>query len=396
MDLENIIKLASIIPKNDIPIIPKIDIPIISPTVDNSPNDNSQVKKNIVISDLQTDLDLEQIKSIANLLLYRETYPISSVLYEKIAGKYIRDSKIEEYNKFNIDEISVVIEKKISELNNNLNDKITKKNEKMLVASNRISEANIKKLETKEERNIVKQKQNWEFFLKIASASYEFIINYFPTFLKFIINNIGTFIHALFTVFMTKWTKVFAGFAIMVAIIILFTYLSSKNKSDNNKSSIKNSSTTENIFTLPDFQLKIDNMFAEFYSFTKRMSDNATLVSETISSVTTADPDDINRSKLPMGRGADNLYHFNGKDLNKMESKNSMYSENSVYSIYKPIDIKNKNFNIKWKSEKEQENSKYVFDCRDESMRDHFNGDCTVKRHDVIVSDKDNICSEPI
>jgi len=367
----------------------------------NDTSDNSSIidkKYNPVISDLETDLDVSIIKSITNLLLYRETFPIPSLLYEKNNNKYIRDTipDSEKRKKFNVEIILEQINNKKDELNKNLKNKKEIKKEKTDIASTLILEANIEKLKTKESRHILRTQRNWELFNKISSSVYDFIINNFPTFLKYIIDYIGGFIHTLFVTFNSKWTNVFAGFVIVGAFIMLVNYLTSKNKSDNNKSSRRNSSTTENMFALPDFQLKIDNMLAEFNSVSKRINDNVTLVNETISSVTTADLDDINRSKLPTGRGADNLYHFNGKDLNKMNLKNGIYDENSVYSIYKPIDIKNKEFNIKWKSEKEEENSKYVFDCSDESMKDHFNGDCTVKTYDVIVSDKDNICTEPI
>ena len=370
----------------------------IMPSTNNSPNNNPQVRKDILISNIQTNLDSQIISSSANLLSYRETFPISSVLYEKISDNYIKDTdeNSEERKKFNIKNILEKIEEKQKELKNNLENKKNIKEAKILDASKRLLDANIKKIETKEERQKTKDKQNWELSIMFLKSSYELMIKNFPTIGKHIIDNIGTFIKTIFNALITNWTNVFAGFFIVGCFIMLVTYLSSKNKSANNKSSVKNSSTSNNIFAFSDFQLTIDNIFAEFNSFTKRMNDNAISVSETISSLTTDEIDDINRSELSTGRGADNLYHFNGKDLNKMESKNGTYSENLVYSIYKPIDIKNKNFNIKWKPEQEKENTKFVFDCSDESMKDHFNKDCTVIEHNLIVSDKDKICTYPI
>jgi len=395
--------------ENDNSSFPKIDpskLPIngnlmntlMNDATNNSPNNNPQVRKDILISNIQTNLDSQIISSSANLLSYRETFPISSVLYEKISDNYIKDTdeNSEERKKFNIKNILEKIEEKQKELKNNLENKKNIKEAKILDASKRLLDANIKKIETKEERQKTKDKQNWELFTMFIKSSYELMIKNFPTIGKHIIDNIGTFIKTIFNALITNWTNVFAGFFIVGCFIMLVTYLSSKNKSDNNKSSVKNSSTSNNIFAFSDFQLTIDNIFAEFNSFTKRMNDNAISVSETISSLTTDEIDDINRSELSTGRGADNLYHFNGKDLNKMESKNGIYIENSVYSIYKPIDIKNKNFNIKWKPEQEKENTKYVFDCSDESMKDHFNKDCTVIEHNLIVSDKDKICTYPI
>jgi len=366
-----------------------------------SQNNNPQVSEDILISNIQTNLDTQIISSSVNLLSYKETFPISSVLYNKIGDKYIKDTneKSEERKKFNINNILDKIEEKQKELKRNLENKKKIKEEKISDASKRLLDANIKNIKTKEDRDNTRDKRNWELYIMFLKSFYEIMIKNFPTIGKHIIDYLGAFMKTfvqIFIAFITNWTNVFAGFFIIGCFIMLVTYLSSKKKSDNNKSSIKNSSTSNNIFAFSDFQLIIDNIFAEFNSFTKRMNDNAISVSETISSLTTDETDDINRSELSTGRGADNLYHFNGKDLNKMESKNAIYSENSVYSIYKPIDIKNKNFNIKWKPEQEKENTKYVFDCSDESMKDHFNKDCTVIEHNLIVSDKDKICTYPI
>lgn len=367
-----------------------------SKSVDNSSTDNRQDE--VLISYLQTNLEVSIIKNIENLLLYRETFPISSILYEKTNSKYITDfENVEDYKKFNINKISDKNDEKLNELKEKLKNKKDKKDKKIEDASALLIEANIVKLKNKKEKDIRNQKERWDLFKIIAGVVYNFITSKLPTFTKYIIDKIASSIHSLFTTLTTNWSNVFAGFAIIGSFIILVTFLSSNNKSDNNKSSRRNSSsTTENNFGIPDFQLKINNMFADFNSFTKRMNDNATAVSETISSVTTATPDDITRIKLDNGRGADNLYHFNGKDLNKMNFKKGIYDENSVYSIYKPIDIKIKDFNIKWKSEKEENNNKYVFDCEDTSMKDYFDKDCTARTYDIIVTDKDNICVEPI
>jgi hypothetical protein len=372
----------------------KEDVTSILTTPSNSA-DNQQDK--VLISDLQTDLEVSIINSIANLLLYRETFPISSILYEKIEGKYIKESIKEEYKNFNIINILSKITEKLKELKKKLENEKYKKDKKIEEASALLIKANIEKLKNKKEKDIINQKERLKLFYMIAGVVYNFITSKLPIFTKYFIDKIASFIHSLFTTLNTNWSNVFAGFAIIGSFIILVTFLSSNNKSDNNKSSRRNSSsTTENNFGIPDFQLKINNMFADFNSFTKRMNDNATAVSETISSVTTATPDDITRIKLDNGRGADNLYHFNGKDLNKMNFKKGIYDENSVYSIYKPIDIKIKDFDIKWKSEKEENNNKYVFDCEDTSMKDYFDKDCTARTYDIIVTDKDNICVEPI
>jgi len=358
-------------------------------------NDNQQVKDKIVISDLDTNLDLSTINSIANLLLYRETFPISSILYKKKGEKYIKEATTdEEKEPFNINNIFDIIKEKHKELKKNLEDKKGLMNKKMVDASQSLLDDDKQMRDTQDEKIKVAQKQNWDFYMRFGSASFTFITTNGPAIIEFFSNNTGSSIKTFFSIFFGNWTNVFAGFVIVGSFIIFVTILSSNKKSDNNKLSRRNSSsTTENNFTIQDY---LSNSYDSFSSFTKRMNDNVTAVSETISSVTTATPDDITRIKLDNGRGADNLYHFNGKDLNKMNFKKGIYDENSVYSIYKPIDIKIKDFNIKWKSEKEENNNKYVFDCEDTSMKDYFDKDCTARTYDIIVTDKDNICVEPI
>jgi hypothetical protein len=345
----------------------------------------------IVIKYLDTSLDLPTISSIGNLLFYRETFPISSILYKKKGEKYIKESTKEEKKElFDINNILKEIKKKHTELKNNLEEKKKLMKNKKADASQSLLDDDKENKDTLEKRKIISQQQYWGLYMKIA----DFIIASGPAIIKFFSDNTGSSIKIFFSIFFGNWTNVFAGFVIVGSFIILVTILSSNKKSDNNKLSRRNSSsTTENNFTIQDY---LSNSYDTFSSFTKRMTDNVTAVSETISSVTTATPDDITRIKLDNGRGADNLYHFNGKDLNKMNLKKGIYDENSVYSIYKPIDIKIKDFDIKWKSEKEENNNKYVFDCQDTSMKDYFDKDCTARTYDIIVTDKDNICVEPI
>jgi len=354
-------------------------------------NDNRQEIDKIVISDLDTKLDLLTISSIANLLLYRETFPISSILYKKKGDIYIKEAKTDEEKKpFDINNILVKIKEKHEELKTKLKEKKELMNKKMVDASQDLLDDTTKKEDTREARRTVNQKQTWDFYMRFGSATFTFFTTNTPAIIEFFSNNTGSSIKTILSIFFGNWTNVFSGFVIIGSFIIFVTILSSKKKSDNNKLSRRNSSsTTENYFTTPDF---LSNSYDTFSSFTQRFNDNVSNVTDTISSLTNPEPDDINRIKMVNGRGADNLYHFNGKDLNKMKFKNGIYDENSVYSIYKPIDIKIKDFNIKWKSEKEQENSKYVFDCRDESMKDHFDKDCTAKKYDIIVTDKDKIC----
>jgi len=238
---------------------------------------------------------------------------------------------------------------------------------------------------------------------KINRVSYDYWREKILTGLTFVINRVidrstGTIYASLdkfldlLRIFFGKWSGPFAGFVIFIVIVLVVFVAFGKRRNNNNIRTGQQATTSDNIF---DYNSYLFGYFTNdsLSSFTNvslfsDLSLFVTNVNEGVKSLTEVLPDDIARENDENSRGADNLYHFNGRDLNISNNVDN-YNVNAVYSIYKPTNIIQKNFELHWKKVKQDNinESKYVLDCQGADKNEYLEANCSLKIKPEIVEE---------
>jgi len=321
---------------------------------------------------------------------YCETFPIASVLYEKSKdcgenkdklGQYI-DMNNSDCKTFKLNDRILLNKKKIGELEGSV-----VKIEESIKISLETAIQEIKDMENKKEERKRANYIWWkEFFIAGLGRLGDKTTGAIYSTLHFFINGMS--------ILLSKWTSTFSGFVIFVIIVILiyFIFGTKRNKNNNFGSGQQTTSnnfgsgqqtTSNNIFDYNSYFFQ--SISNNYNSFIGDMSSTTNRLNSVVNELTQDLPDDIVRENDENSRGADNLYHFNGKDLN-FSNKVDNYNVNAVYSIYKPTNIIQKNFEIQWKkvNEGNGNESKYVLDCIGDDKKDYLEPNCSVKIKPVI------------
>jgi len=326
--------------------------------------------------------------------LYRNTFPIPSLLYKKgkKCGKkndsqYI-DYKNSHCNAFRLKDRIELNNKKIDELKANIEviaEKIAK----------RINEGE-QDIKDREEKIQEKSHESYVFWRDKFLIFIAWLLGKSIQVSEGVINKFFSFIY----VSLRNWSGTFAGFVIIVCTVAFIYFIFGSKRRKNNVSSSQ-STTSDNIFDYNSSSFKsISNFYpssiSNFYpsymnafsSFIDDVSSTAGRIDGAIKELTENLPDDIERENDENSRGADNLYHFNGRDLNISNNVNN-YNVNAVYSIYKPTNIIQKNFELQWKKVKQdnKNESKYVLDCQGDDKKEYLESNCSLKIKPEIVEE---------
>jgi len=202
----------------------------------------------------------------------------------------------------------------------------------------------------------------------------------------------------LLGIFFSKWSRPFVGFVFFIVIVLVVFVAFGKRRNNNNIGTGQQATTSDNIFDYNSylfgyFTNDTLSSFTDVSSFTNvslfsDLSLFVTNLNEGVKSLTEVLPDDIARENDENSRGADNLYHFNGRDLNISNNVDN-YNVNAVYSIYKPTNIIQKNFELHWKKVKQDNinESKYVLDCQGDDKKEYLEANCSLKIKPEIVEE---------
>ena len=330
----------------------------------------------IVLSTANTNFENEKMQDFDtskwNTRKYFETFPFTSVLYQKQEPKIedgVKKGEPKNISNINSKERPFIVEKRleitgciIEEFENNIIEEKIKKKRNMIKANlqieNQDKDDNDKAFETDKEMNKklyngVTQSVNILFVALGISA-------YLGS------STAGT----IFSSLMSKWSQPFAGFIILLIIFSVGYGMSVSRSSGSGNTGSDNTMSFSNFFN-NDFSYNFFSYYDNIATMVKNVNDG-------VKGLTGDIPDDIDRENEESSRGADNLYHFNGKDLN-ISNNVDTYNVNAVYSIYKPKDIIQKNFKIPWKKVKDGNNneSKYVLNC--EGNEKYLENNCSVK-----------------
>jgi len=366
----------------------------VEPSIKKVKNINETISLEKAKTDFSEEFGLEPIMD--NPSTYIATYPIASVLYEKIKdcgenteniGQYI-DTNNSDCKTFRLNDRIKINNKKIKELEDNI--KIYEKD---------INKYINRALQEIDDIDIEREEKSYADYLYIRQKALEFINILFNKTTGTIYVGVDKFFHFL-SIFFNRWSSPFAGFVVFIIILVIVYFgFSTKRKTNNNIGTGQQATTSNNSFDYNDnFFTSFTNDFSSFMGDISLFAKN---VDNGVKSLTEVLPDDIARENDENSRGADNLYHFNGKDLN-IANKVDNYNVNAVYSIYKPTNIIQKDFEIKWKKVKDvnKNESKYVLDCQGDDKKDYLEPNCSVKIKPVIepepIEPKKEIYIKPI
>jgi len=340
------------------------------------------INETIILEKANTDFNVmyNDYNITDNALTYYETYPIASVLYKKIKdcgenteniGQYI-DMNNSDCKTFRLNDRIKINNKKIKELEDNI--KVYEK------AVNKYIEDARQEIKDNEKKKEEKSYADYLYFKQKVLEGINILVDKTTGTIYVGVDKTLDFIR----IFCNRWSAPFGGFVIFIIIVVVVYFgFSTKRNRNNNIGTGQQSTTSNNIFDyngnfLTSFSNDLSLFMGDISLFAKNVDDSVKSLTEVL-------PDDIARENDENSRGADNLYHFNGKDLN-IANKVDNYNVNAVYSIYKPTNIIQKNFEIQWKKVKDvnKNESKYVLDCQGDDKKDYLEPNCSVKIKPII------------